>query len=300
MAAMGDRSTTLILLNPAAGGGRALRAVEAASATIRDLGMSSSIRRSEHPGDLERYAREAANNGDRVIAIGGDGTIQEVANGLLSVAHPPPMGVIPAGRGNDFARTLGIPVQVDQATRLAVSGETRSVDVGVCNGRYYLCAGGVGFDGEVAYRVSKARRRWQRSRAAYLAGTLLELRRYRNRDVRITLDGEVIERRVLLVAVANGPFYGGGMLICPDAELTDGLLDVCIVGDISRAEALKELPGIYRGRHVRNPAVEIHRSRTVRIEAGPGARSHLDGELGTAPPLEFRAVAQALRVVTPG
>lgn len=291
----------VVIVNPAAGGGRAARALPAIAQTLSRLGVAPEIHATRGPGDATELAREAAGQGFmRVIAVGGDGTLQEVANGLLAAADPPEFGVIPAGRGNDFARTLGIPTRTAEATRVACSATAVPIDVGNCNGRHFLNAGGVGFDGEVAAAVGRARHPWQKGKLAYLVTTLSELRRYRNRQLRIQMDGVSLERRVLLVAVANGRYYGGGMMICPGAEMTDGTFDICIVGDLSRREALGQLPGLFSGRHVRHPEVEIHRARSVTIDGGPETRAHLDGEPIGGPPLEFRVVAGALRVVVPG
>jgi diacylglycerol kinase (ATP) len=154
--------------------------------------------------------------------------------------------------------------------------------------RYFGAAGGVGFDAAVAYTMAVRRRFWMRGEAGYFLGTLNELRRWRNSELEVTLVGEggdrVVKQRFLFVAFANGPYYGGGMQICPDAETDDGMFDVCLVGDLSRFAALRELPGIYQAKHLKNPKVEIVRARTVRIEGTPVTRVHLDGEpFGTVP-----------------
>ena len=168
------------------------------------------------------------------------------------------------------------------------AGVTREIDVALAtNGegqrRWFASAGGIGFDAQVAAAMA-TRRGWQTGRAGYLLTTLAELRRFDNRQLRIVLDGEPLERRVLFVAIANGAYYGGGMRIAPDAALDDGWLDVCIVGDISRLTAIRELPNLYRGTHVRNPAVSVHRARHVEISGEGTTHVHLDGEpFGTLP-----------------
>jgi diacylglycerol kinase (ATP) len=175
----------------------------------------------------------------------------------------------------------------------AVNGEGRE--------RWYGSAGGIGFDAQVAAAMA-SRRGWQAGRAGYLITTLTELRRFDNRRVRLTLDGEVVERHVLLVAIANGAYYGGGMRIAPDAQTDDGLLDICVVGDISRLTAIRQLPNLYRGTHVSHPAVSMHAGSVLSIESEEGdtsTRVHLDGEPFGSLPLRVRLVAGALRVAAP-
>jgi diacylglycerol kinase family enzyme len=139
-----------------------------------------------------------------------------------------------------------------------------------------------------------------RGEVGYFLGTLNELRRFRNSELRVTLigDGEdrVVSQRFLFIAFANGPYYGGGMQICPDAETDDGWLDVCLVGDLSRLAALRELPGIYQAKHLRNPKVEIVHARTVRIEGDATTRVHLDGEPFGTVPVEITVLPGAVSV----
>jgi YegS/Rv2252/BmrU family lipid kinase len=271
------------------------------------------------PGEALDLARRAVSEGhNRVVAVGGDGTVQEVLNGLLesaaeSSATLPSLGVFAAGNGNDFARSLGLPKRPPAALAVALGASTAAVDVGRATARteageltrYFAAAGGVGFDAQVAASMATGRRLWQRGRIAYALTVLNELRRFHNAEVAITFeaaDGEDrLDRRILFAAIANGPYYGGGMRICPDARLDDGWLDLCIVGDISRAEAVWQLPGLYRGRHVTHPAVELMRARSVLVEGARATPAHLDGEPFHAVPLRFDVLPRAIRVaVTPG
>jgi diacylglycerol kinase (ATP) len=266
-------------------------------AALRHGQVEAKVLETREPGHAEQLAAAAADLGhDRVVAVGGDGTVQEVVNGLMSgrtSGVPPPMlGVVPAGSGNDLARSLGLPLAPLDALTVALGAQTRPLDLGVARTgdrvRYFHAAGGTGFDAQVAYTMASRRRGWQRGRAGYFLSTLNELRRYRNRELRIRLatsDGaRELDGRFLFVAFANGPYYGGGMQICPDASNRDGMLDVCLVGDISRLGALRELPGIYRAAHVNHPLVELVRVLELRIEGQAETRVHLDGEpLGTLP-----------------
>lgn len=269
---------------------------------IRDAlagsGVEARLLETREPGHAERLAAAAADLGhDRVVAVGGDGTIHEVVNGLMAAGlgpngGRPELGIVPAGSGNDVARSLNLPRAPLEALGVALGGSTRPLDLGRAaqdgEVRFFAAAGGTGFDAQVAYTMATKTARWQRGRAGYFLATLNELRRYRNRELRLRLatdeGARAIDGRFLFVAFANGPFYGGGMQICPDASIADGLLDVCLVGDISRLGAMRELPGIYRAAHVDHPLVEIVRVRELAIEGQAGTRVHLDGEpLGELP-----------------
>jgi diacylglycerol kinase (ATP) len=293
----------VIIVNPTAGSGRAAKLLpwirdRLAPRPDADLHVTSRPREAQ---DLA--ARAAAGGCDRIVAVGGDGTIQEIVNGILQGRARPGIGIVPVGSGNDLARSIGLPTDAAEAWTIAIGRVTRQIDVALAtNGdgqrRWFASAGGIGFDAQVATAMAR-RRGWQTGRAGYLLTTLTELRRFDNRHLRIVLDGEPLERRALFVAIANGAYYGGGMRIAPDAMVDDGWLDVCIVGDISRLTAIRELPNLYRGTHVRNPAVSVHRARQVEMSGEETTHVHLDGEpFGTLPlRVEIRPVALQVAVV---
>jgi diacylglycerol kinase (ATP) len=302
-----------IIVNPIAGDGRAGRLRPWLISQLprhHDTALAVTTAR----GDAEELAREAIAAGhDRVIAVGGDGTMQEVVNGLVA-AGGGTLGVVPCGRGNDLARSLHIPLDHEAALAIALGEVTTPMDVGrawrlavadlpASEPRAFVAAGGVGFDAQVAWAMAGPRPFWQKGRAGYFLGTLAELRRFHNQRLRITLDladgPQVVEQTALMAAFANGPFYGGGMRICPDATLTDGQLDVCIVGDLSRTEAMRELPGIYEAKHVRNPHVAFYRARALTIESEETTRIHLDGEPFGSLPLRAEAVPAAINTAVP-
>jgi diacylglycerol kinase (ATP) len=306
----------LFIVNPIAGSGRAHGIVPRLKAWLAERGIEARLLETREPGHAERLAAAATDLGhDRVIAVGGDGTIHEVINGRQASGvgtdgGPPALGVIPAGRGNDMARSVNLPIDPMACLPIALGETTQSFDVGSARSedgsqRYFGAAGGAGFDAAVAYTMAVHRRFWMRGEPGYFLGTLNELRRYRNSDLRVTLVGEgvrVVAQRFLFIAFANGPYYGGGMQICPDARTDDGLLDVCLVGDLSRLAALRELPGIYQAKHLKNPKVEIVRASSLRIEGDATTRVHLDGEpFGTAPvEIGLRPAAISIAVAEPG
>lgn len=296
-------SAAVVIVNPVAGSGRATRAAAALHAAVSAAG--GEMVESSAPGDVARIAAEAARNGaERIVAVGGEGTIQEVANGLRHAPAPPPVGIVPGGNGNDLARALSLPRDPLAALAVALHGSTRAIDLGLVRSaageRRFVAAGGTGFDAGVAARMAGDRAWWQRGRPGYLLTTLHELRRHRNASIRLTVDGAAIplDGPVLFAAFANGAYYGGGMQICPDARLDDGTFDLCVVGDLSRLAALRELPGLYRGAHVDHPAVSFHAFRRLRIE-GVGTPVHLDGEPFGTLPVDIEVEPAALRVAVP-
>jgi diacylglycerol kinase (ATP) len=291
----------LIVVNPVAGGGRARRLLP----WIRDRIAARpdvDLRVTARTGEAEALAAEAAAAGrTRVVAVGGDGTVQEVVNGLLSMPSPASLGVVPAGTGNDLARSLGLPRDPAEAWTIAIGSTVGRIDAatatdGAGRRRWFASAGGIGFDAQVAAAMA-TRRGLGATRAGYLLTTLAELRRFRNCRVQLAIDGVARELDVLFVAIANGAFYGGGMQIVPGARLDDGRLDVCVVGDISRPTALRQLPNLYRGTHVNHPAVAVHAgARRITVEGETTTRVHLDGEPFGSLPVEVEIAPGALVV----
>ena len=289
----------LILVNPAAGGGRAARVARALGEMPGQLVLAESRERLR---DLAAGASAAGH--DRVVVIGGDGSVQDVVNGMLDAGPPVPLGIVPAGTGNDLAGGLGLPRDPRGALTLALGSRLATVDAGRARGtagdRWFVSAAGVGFDAQVAAVLATRPPAARLGRVGYLLTTLLELRSFRNVRLALRLatpDGDLrIEQTCLFAAVANGPYYGGGMRICPTARLGDGLFDVCLVGDISRLGALREIPGIYRGAHVRNPRVSFYTVTGLEIEGS--ALAHLDGEPFGRLPVRFEVIPAALRIAS--
>lgn len=253
-----------------------------------------------HPGHARQLAVTAAAEGyERVIAIGGDGTINEVANGL---AHSQTaLGIIPLGTGNDSATNLGVPSDPLAAAEHAMSAEPRQIDLGEIRTNagtaYFVNVAGFGFDAAVAWRVNRMPKLIGGT-LPYLAGVLWTLWQYRAAPIRICADDRVIDQPVFLAAVANGAAYGGGMRISPRAQPDDGLFDVCIVSDLSRIQVLRLVPKIYSGGHVGHPAVEMLRCVSLTAEATAQVRCQADGELAGDLPAQFKIHPAALRCVT--
>ena len=245
--------------------------------------------------DALRLCREAVAGGvDGLVAVGGDGmahlALQACAGTTTGLA------IVPTGTGNDLAVALDLPLR-DPATSadLIVSAPTRQVDAVRAGEEWFACVLGVGFDGAVNDRAN--RMRWPRGRRRYDLAVVLELRTYRAGRFHLSLDGVPHDVEAMLVALGNAPSYGGGMRVCPDADLTDGLLDVVVVGPMSRTRFLRLFPSVFRGTHVRDPAVTVHRAREVTIASDEGHTPYADGETLGSLPLTCRVEPGALRVL---
>lgn len=297
----------LVIVNPTAGGGRAARLVpwlRERLATRPDVRLVVTQR----AGDAERLAGSAADDGhDRIVAVGGDGTVQEIVNGLVGggTENGPEIaiGIVPVGSGNDLARSMRLPREPATAWTIAMGRGERHVDLALATGadhrrRWFASAGGIGFDAQVAAAMA-SRAGWQAGQAGYLLTTLAELRRFANRRIELTIDGATTSRTVLFVAIANGEYYGGGMRIAPGAAVDDAALDLCIVGDVSRTTALRQLVNLYRGTHVRHPQVEMARGRLIEVAGDPATLVHLDGEPFGHMPLRVELHAGRLLVAAP-
>lgn len=293
--------STWCIVNPVAGGRRTLSRWAQLRDRLRSLGIEFVERHTESPGHAAALAVEAVRDGaSTVVAVGGDGTVHEAANGLLSEATATArLAILPTGTGNDFARSIGLPLRAADAVLALVDGRERRVDVGAAGARYFVNVAGVGFDAEVAREVA-SRKGVGRGPVPYIQGLLKMLARYRNTDVVFTADGVRHRERVLLLAVGNGPRYGGGMMICPGAEVDDGLLDVLVAGDVGKLETLALLPRVFTGRHLANPKVSIFRCRELIVEASERPLTvHADGEIVGTVPMTFRVFPRRLTVWVP-
>ena len=296
-----------IIVNPAAGAGSTERKWPHINRQLRHLGLSFDHEFTESPGHAVELARTAVDNGCRyIVAVGGDGTVHEVANGVLSSGdlNKTALGVIGTGTGSDFARSMGIPRNCDDACLSLTGSEKKLIDVGVVEymnegqkqRRFFLNAAGVGFDAEVVAATERFPK-YLGGTIPYLAGLLRCLFGYRNKPVDLCLEDEARAVRILTVVVANGSYFGGGMHMAPQALLDDGLMDVMTISDIGKFELLKALPTIYKGTHITHPKVSMEKARQVTIKSTEQLLVHADGELIGRCPASFWLVPAALSIV---
>jgi len=298
-------STALFLVNPAAENGSTGRRWPELAHRAATLGLNGDALISTRPGELTELAREAAGRADLLVAVGGDGTVNEIANGIAGLDVE--LAVIPRGTGWDFVRTYGIPRRFDDAVKVALGGRPREVDLGRARYRawdgaeresWFANIASAGMSGAVAKRTNESSKALG-GKISYLWATLTVFARWRNDEVRVTVDGERRSGRMHDVVVANGRYFGGGMMICPDAEPDDGLLDVLLIGDLSKRDLLLTLPKTYRGRHLPHPKAELLRGKAVEVDAAEPLPVELDGEQPGTTPVQFDVVPQALRLRVP-
>ncbi|MET8868656.1 YegS/Rv2252/BmrU family lipid kinase [Nonomuraea sp. NPDC004580] len=288
-----------LLVNPAARGGRTLRLLEPVARRLRAGGAELSVIVGDDAADaLERACTAVSERPDALVAFGGDGLVHLAVQAVAGTDVP--LGIIPAGTGNDIAAALGVPPKDPlAAARAVLRMKTRLVDAArIRAGASEELFAGVaccGFDSRVNERANGLT--WPPGMARYLVATARELRAFKPIPFRITYDDtEVVEREAMLVAVANTTSYGAGMRVCPDARPDDGLLDVVLLNALSTGEFVRVFPSVYRGSHVRHPAVSVRRVRSVRVEA-PEVVAYADGERVGETPLHCEVRPGALRVI---
>ena len=255
---------------------------------------------SEFPGHLAEAAKDGGDS--LLVVIGGDGTVNEVVNG--AVRSGAEIAVLPSGTGEDFGRTHGIPGDFDGAVRVALEGETRTIDLGrveldAGTGRYFANVGSVGMSGAVAQRANAMTKRFG-GRATFFYALTREFLAWQNTRVMVELaDGTRREAPMHDVIVANGHWHGGGMRLAPDAEQDDGLFDVVLIGDVNKLDFLTTAPKLYSGRYLSHPKVELLRSPAVSITAAEPLPLEVDGEPIGSTPARFEIVPAALRLRVP-
>jgi diacylglycerol kinase (ATP) len=288
-----------VVVNPTSGKGRGARAGDVVAARLRSGGAEVVEIRGSDAADAEARCRAAVAAGlDGLVAVGGDGMVHLAEQAVVETATP--LGIIAAGTGNDLAGALGLPTDPWAAAEVVLAGRTRVIDAvrADVSGevRWFGCVLGAGFDSAVNERANAMR--WPRGQQRYNLAILAELRTFHALPFRLVLDGEAWETKAMLVAVANGTSYGGGMKVAPDALLDDGLLDVMVLGPVSKLEFLKTFPKVFKGTHVSHPAVTVRRAREVSLDA-PGVTAYADGERFAPLPVTLRCVPGALAVFVP-
>jgi diacylglycerol kinase (ATP) len=297
-----------VIVNPVAGAGRTLRDWPRIKNIFKGNGLRFEHDITEAPGHAIELAREAARNGyNIVVSIGGDGTINEVVNGLYASGDigDIALGIVSTGTGSDYIRTVGIPRRYEDACRCLLNPRKRTVDLGVVeytdNGkkaeRLFVNFAGFGFDAEIVRRTTRQFKALG-SLPAYLMGLLATLITYRNKEISLKIDGELLERRVCAVLMNNGRYGGGGMLAAPGADLADGWLDVLVIGDMSKPDLLRSLPRIYKGTHLTHPKVTAKKAKEIVVVCRRDRMQlQADGELLGEVPARFRVLASALNVI---
>lgn len=286
----------VVLVNPTSGKGRGRRAAAVAIPHLEDAGLHVRRLEGRTVEEAEELARSVARDGaDALIVVGGDGMVHLACQALAGSDLP--LGVIPAGTGNDTARTLGIDRKdARRAANAVIAGRLRTIDLADVAGTRVATVVATGFDAKVSERANQMS--WPRGQMRYNIATVAELRVFDPIRFSLELDGQPYEVDAMLVSVGNGASYGGGLRICEGAEIDDGLLDVAIVKPVGKAELIRMYPRLFNGSHVKHRQFERHRVRTVSI-AAPDIVAYGDGERLGPLPLTVTALPGALQVFAP-
>jgi diacylglycerol kinase (ATP) len=290
-----------VLVNPTSGRGRVSRQRQAVLTALASRGDEVTTIQGSDAADARRLLDQQLAEGlDTVVAVGGDGTVHLALQSVVGTDVE--LGIVPLGTGNDAATAVGVPTDsLEHAVGVILDGGTRAFDVGqvrTADGResHFLCVLSTGFDSMCNERANRMTR--PSGDARYLVAMLAELRRLRPIPYRVEVDGTVIEEDALVVSLGNGPSFGGGMKVCPSADMHDGLLSMIWVQGISRLTLVRLFPQIYSGRHVRHAAVSERQVGEVRLDA-PGQVAYADGERVGPLPVEVRTVSDGVRMLVP-
>ncbi|WP_408010362.1 diacylglycerol/lipid kinase family protein [Pseudalkalibacillus sp. A8] len=296
------------IVNKHSGNGRGAKIWEKVESILKEQHIPYTCRITRRTGHGTQLAYDLMKENDPkvIVAVGGDGTVNEVLNAL--VGSDVPLGVLPTGSGNDLCRELNIPLNWRMALKHVLEGKAKLIDVGEVlkhNGepRYYSTVAGIGFDGQVALATNESKYKGimnmlRMGKVSYVLSVLNVLREYTPSNIILSMDGQRrMFSNVWLVAVANSSFYGGGMRISPCSKADDGWLDVCIVSDLKRWELLKLFPQVYKGKHIDHHGVDTFRCKEIQVESDVPYIVHADGEILGQTPLTIRNKQSCLYVV---
>jgi diacylglycerol kinase (ATP) len=299
--------TPVFLVNPASAGGSTGRRWPELAHRAASLGLAGDALISEAPGHLAELAADAVRDGARrLVVVGGDGSVNEVVNGVAE-ADAVELAVLPRGTGWDFARSLGIPRDLDRAVDVALHGDLREIDLGLASFRTWAGADGrswfanvasAGISGAIAKRANESSKALG-GKISYYWATLSVYAGWQTGELRVSVDDEIRGGKMIDALVANGRYLAGGMKLLPEAEPDDGLFDVLLIGDVTTRDLLFTLPKSYRGKHLPHPRLEVLRGRIVTVDADEPLPVELDGEQPGTTPARFEIVPRALRLRVP-
>ncbi len=269
----------LFIINPVAGGGRARHMKLIIDDIMKDNEIKYDIVLTTKPKDATNISKAAIQKGyDTLVAVGGDGTVNEVAMGILE-SGAGTLGIIPSGTGNDLARTLDIPFDPKEAIDIIINGSKKKIDVGLVNNNLFLNIASIGLDSEVARNTEKIKKRIK-SKIAYIIGVLNTLFSFKDKKIKLEIDDTPMDKNIFLVAVGNGKYYGGGLKILPMAIAEDGYFHVCVINKASKIKLLFLFPSIFKGKHIKfKKDVEIFKAKKIRIITEDKTYLNVDGEI---------------------
>lgn len=277
----------LFIVNPIAGGGKAKSVISIIESEMKKREIEYKIQFTAKPHDGTQICEENIDKFDVFVAVGGDGTVNEVAQGLIN-KEKGILGIIPCGTGNDLAKNLDISNVAKNAIELICEENINDIDVCSVNTDNFLNIASIGFDADVVNNNIIIKKIIKHS-ISYLISVFYTLASFKERKVKIDIDGEIFEENIMLLAVGNGRFYGGGLQIIPTAKIDDGFLDICIISGLTKAKFIKLFPSIFKAEHIKyKDHVKIIRGKNIKIYSEEEVVLNIDGELrGKCKEIEF-------------
>lgn len=286
----------LFIINPVAGRGRAKSIAPLIEEECEKYGIEYTLKFTTGPKQATYLAIEGIKEGYcKIVAVGGDGTLNEVVNGLGGSNAI--LGIIPAGTGNDFVKSVYKNTELAHIIKCIVNGKTKRIDLGICNGSYFINISSGGFDSEVVLESEK-NRAYLSGAGSYLAAVIKTIFLYKPQTLKVRIDQEEFEKKVLLVAVANGRYYGGGFMPTPEADLLDGVLDICVVEKMPKLKMLLLFHKYRRGVHRGVKGVSFYRGRNVSLVSKQNLAVNIDGEVSRCTEVQFGIVPKGIRIVS--
>jgi len=277
---------TELIINLTAGGGKPRPHLKIIFKYLKENGFNFKVSYTSYHGEAVELAQKAADNGaELIVSVGGDGTVNEIVNGIMKSKNDPLLGIIPLGWANDFIKSTNIPPNIIEACKILIKGKTKNIDVGVINDQIYfanIC--GVGFDAEVAQLANQMKSKHPNLRIlsafVYVFATVKKLLSpFSYHDVKIKFDGQEIHSNILCIAISNGKFYGGRFKITPEAILDDGLLEVCVIEEMGRFKYLSSIPKVFKGTHTSIKGIYFYRAKEVLIQSSEPVLAQVSGEV---------------------
>lgn len=285
------------IVNPAAGKGLSKKQWDDIWQTLLRTGYDISYQFTGGKGECFSMAKKAVDDGiELVVAVGGDGTINEIVNGIIGSKIK--LAVIPTGTGNDFVRTVNIPLDPVEAAIVVGTLQTKKIDIGKVGETYFINVAGIGFDAQVAAEVNKGTKLLT-GKLAYLWAIVKAIMDFKPAKIEVSYKESKEVWEVLVLALANARYYGGGMEIAPKASIEDGLLDVVMIESMSRLEFIKSLPLLLKGEHLSHPKVKVHRWQKFSLAGDSSIHVHADGELLAGLPFDVEIMPKAMEIVIP-
>jgi diacylglycerol kinase (ATP) len=293
---MEKRMKILVIVNPMAGGGKTLRLLPKIKQWLSVSPHEFSFSTTGSPDEMRSEIRDAPAQGiDAFLLIGGDGTVHQALSAIAETDLP--FGFLPCGRGNDFARNMGLSKNLKNNCSFPSNPSFHKIDLPGINNIPFVSIAYVGFDAEVN-KLANDRRGYFGGTLGYIVCVLKALKTFRPFEVEITIDDHSFRERVMMVTVANAPFYGGGMKIAPEAIMNDGLLDICIVKEISKLELLQQFPKVFKGTHVSHPRIMMKTGHKIKLLSDENREIFADGEYVGTLPAECTIGSQTIQIMS--